>query len=424
MIQKLRSRLVVVASCLLGSILTTEAFATENPDTTSGKALNVTGAVRFRYEDSQWYGSATDARSFTRTSFFSFRIRPVFAYQIDPSVSFVFTPQFAKVLGRDYSYTQTDSSGASAYNESLHAHEAYLRLKISDALQVKAGRMIVSYGDQLILAAGEWPLYGRAFDGAIFSLQSEVVDVDLLGLKIESSNNLVGNDRDLSGFYSKWKIAPELKTFEVYGLYESNQVSGVNDSRSMLGVRAGLALENSFDAGLEYAAQKGTGGFLADTGTHSILVASVGYTFPEFSKLRIGYEFNQADEVWRDWYALLKGPLGRNELIGRRNLTAHALRLSFEPVENYKVRMDYWLYSRTSDQAPIYRPTDGIAAGTVAGSTSKDIGQALDLAVTQKASAAIEYGLGATLFEQGAYLKDQFGDRQLTDFYAVTYIYF
>lgn len=70
------------------------------------------------------------------------------------------------------------------------------------------------------------------------------------------------------------------------------------------------------------------------------------------------------------------------------------------------------------------RPVYTIAVGTVAGSSSEDIGQALDVSITQKVSEKIEYGIGATLFEQGAYLKDQFGDRQLTDLYVVANINF
>ncbi|MDZ4081653.1 MAG: alginate export family protein [Bdellovibrionales bacterium] len=386
--------------------------------------LSLKGSARFRYEDTQWYGSPANPNTFARTAFFSFRVRPTISLKVDEALSLVLTPQFAKILGRDYSYTQFDSSGVVAYNEHFHMHEAYGKLQISPNSTLKAGRMIISHGDQLIVAAGEWPLTGRSFDGLNFAMTGDLVDVDIFSLKIESSANAIGTDRDFSGAYTKWKTLPEVKALEVYALYESNMVAGVNESRNLFGTRANLLLAEVVDVGLEAASHAGTGTLGSDSDRHLMVMASAGYTFSELSKLRVGYEYNQAGEGWRDWYALLKGPLGRNEIVGRRNLTAHALRISFEPVETYKVRLDLWKYDRSSSTAPSYRPVDSIAVGTVAGSSSLEIGQAIDISITQKATEKIEYGIGGTLFEQGAYLKDQFGDRQLTDLYLVANILF
>lgn len=401
------------------------ALAFDNaPSTLTADKVSLKGTARLRYEDTQWYGSATNPLSFTRTAFYSLRIRPTVSFAVDDSLSLVLTPQFAKILGRDYSYAQTDSSGVVAYNEHFHMHEAYGKMKLASNFYFKAGRMIVSYGDQFVVAAGEWPLTGRSFDGFVFTFNSELADIDVFSMKVDSSANLIGADRDFSGFYSKWKTVPEFKALELYAMYESNMVSGANDSRNMFGTRVSAFFADAIDLGIEAASHSGVGTYSVDNDRHTMVVATAGYLFSEFAKLRIGYEFNQADQNWRDWYALLKGPLGRNEVVGRRNLTAHALRISFEPVENYKVRLDLWKYQRYSDSAPAYRPTDSVAVGTVAGSSSLEIGQAIDLAVTQKASDRIEYGIGATVFDQGAYLKDQFGDRQLTDFYAVANISF
>lgn len=386
--------------------------------------IGLKGSARFRYEDTQWYGSGASPNSFTRTAFYSLRIRPTLTFAVDDTLSIVLTPQFAKILGRDYSYALTDSSGSIGYNEHFHMHEAYGKIQFSPNTVFKAGRMIVSYGDQVILAAGEWPLVGRTFDGFSLGVTSDLVDVDIFSLKIDSSVNLIGADRDFSGLYTKWKTVPELKVLEFYAMYESNQVGGVNESRNLFGSRVNLFLAEAIDAGAEVAGHAGSGTFSADNERHMMVIGSAGYLFRDFAKLRIGYEFNQADQNWREWYALLKGPLGRNEVVGRRNLTAHALRISFEPVATYKVRLDLWKYSRYTNDAPAYRPADSVAVGTVGGSSSLDIGQAIDLAVTQKASDKIEYGIGATLFDQGPYLKDQFGDRQLTDFYAVANISF
>lgn len=394
-----------------------ESASSESP-------FKVSGAARLRYEDSQWYGSAGNPASFTRTGFFSLRIRPKIEWASQEGLKAVLTPQFAKIFGRDYSYTQTDSSGVIGYNENLHMHEAYLQWTLSPQWKVSAGRMILSYGDQYILAAGEWPLAGRAFDGAKVGYADDFLEVDLLGLKLDSAKDATGSDRELAGIYSKWNVLEGLKAFDIYGFYESNQQAGANESRHLYGIRLAADFEKTADVAAEWATQRGTAGYLSDSSYQSLLVASAGWTFTDLYKLRIGLEYNQADRHWRDWYPLLKSPLGRNEVVGRRNLQAIAARMSFAPTEKLKVRLDYWLYQRLDKQSPIYRPQDSVAVGTAGGSTSDAVGDAIDLAFSFKSSERVEYGVGATVFQSGEYLKQQFQDRVMTDFYAVANITF
>lgn len=386
--------------------------------------VKLSGSARLRFEDSQWYGASGNPASFVRTNFFSFRVRPKLEWNVEEGLKVVMTPQFAKILGRDYSYTQFDSSGVVGYNENPHMHEAYLQWALSPEWNVSAGRMILSYGDQLIIAAGEWPLTGRSFDGAKIVYSDEFLQFDLLGMKLESTKDVTGSDRDLAGIYSKWNVHENLKAFEIYGLYESNLQGGVNESRHLYGIRLAFDFDKTVDVGAEWATQRGTSGFIADEAYQSIWVASAGWTFSDFYKLRVGFEYNHADRHWREWFPLLKGPLGRNEIVGRRNMQAMAARLSMAPTEKLKVRLDYWLYQRLDAQSPIYRPQDSIAVGTANGSTSDAIGDAIDLAFSYKASEKVEYGIGATVFQSGDYLKQQFQDRVMTDFYAVTNVTF
>ncbi len=353
------------------------------------------------------------------------RVRPKLESDIEPSMKLVLTPQFAKVLGRDYSYTLTHSSGTTGYNENLHMHEAYLQWLWDSRLTIAAGRMILAYGDQLILAAGEWPLAGRSFDGVKVSFADDSAAIDVLGLKIDSAKDVAGSDRNLVGVYTKLNFIEEIKAFELYGLYESNQQNSANEWRSLGGARVAAEMRKIFELAAEFATQQGSSGFVADVKNQSMIVASLGWKLPDFYKLRIGLEYNQADREWRDWYPLLKSPLGRNEVVGRRNLVGSALRVSAEPVSDLKLKLDYWLYKRFSEANPIYRPQDSVAVGTAGGAASSEVGEAIDLSFTYRSSDRVEYGIGGTAFFPGAYLVQQVREnRIMSDFYAVTNIHF
>ncbi|MDX9731686.1 MAG: alginate export family protein [Bdellovibrionales bacterium] len=383
--------------------------------------ISVKGHARFRYEDTQGYGAA--ANSFARSGFWSIRIRPQISMTVDDMATVVFEPQFAKALGRDYSYGLTSSSGASAYNENFHAHQGYIQLNLTEGLSVRGGRMALRYGGQLIISPAEWGISGRSFDGLMLSQKSELVDIDLGHLKIVSTDAKIEEDRDLNFLYTSWKLAEALKTFELYALHESNRTGGLDESRSGYGARMKLQA-SGFDIGGEYSMQHGTAGFIARDETTAIVVAEAGYTFADLAKLRIGFEYDLADELWRDWYPLTKSPLGRNDVVGRRNLTAYAARVSMEPSESLKLTLDYWMFSRTKDTAPAYKTNSSTAVGSVAGSNSKDIGQAIEAALAYRATDKVELGIGAAYFIQGDYLKNYFGDRELTDFYAVANVSF
>lgn len=402
----------------------TPAQAAESPPAVkslSAVEISTSGSARLRYEDTQGYG--TGPASFSRTSFWSIRVRPQIMFKLENTATVVLEPQFAKALGRPYSYTATDSSGASGYNENFHAHQGYVLLNLGEGFSVKGGRFIASYGGQLIIGPAEWGISGRSFDGVSLGFKDDLVTVDAANLKVVSTLNKIDEDRDLNVLYTQWRLADWLKAFEPYALYESNQVGGLNESRFGAGLRA-KANFDAVDFGFEYSHQNGTAAFVArDEGT-AMMVAEVGYTLADFAKLRIGFEFNQADDLWAEWYPLTKGPLGRNDVVGRRNLTAYALRMAAAPSDNWKLTLDYWMFSRTKDSSAPYRPNGTTAVGSVATSTSLDIGQSLEAAFMYKASDRLEYGLGLAYFTQGEYLKKNFGDRELTDFYAVTNVTF
>jgi hypothetical protein len=101
----------------------------------------------------------------------------------------------------------------------------------------------------------------------------------------------VAADRDLTGVYTKWKTVPEVTALEFYAFYESNMVGGADESRNLFGARTSLFLSEAIDLGAAAASHAGSGALGADGERHLMLVATAGYIFTDFSKLRIGYEY-------------------------------------------------------------------------------------------------------------------------------------
>ncbi len=386
-------------------------FAFANPE------FKVVGKARLRYEDTQGYSGT----SFQRAGFWSVRLRPGFTLNTDSDTSIYFEPQFAKILGRDYSYTQVvDSSGSVAYNENLHMHQGYLKLKLSEEFEFKGGRMAMDYGGAAIIGFADWGVFGRAFDGVLLNYSSELVKVDIAQVKLKSTPNTIDADKELNILYSTWMLAEALKAFEVYGLYETNRALGANDHRHSIGSRVKAKIDH-FDIGAEYAFEKGSSAYFTGDQTGNMAFAELGYSF-DVAKLRVGAEWNSANESWREWYPTTKSHLGRNDVVGRRNLTAIALRTKAEVTDKIGMTLDYWNYTRTSTSATPYTIRDTTTVGTTVASSSADIGSSLEFAVKYQMSEKVEYGIGAALFFQGAYLKENFGDRAMTDFYATANI--
>jgi hypothetical protein len=298
-----------------------------------------------------------------------------------------------------------------------------LNLKFSDQLKLRGGRMALDFGSGAVIGYADWGTFGRAFDGVMLSFKDDLVSVDLAQLKIDSTASTIDADKDLAMIYTAWNLADVLKAFELYGLYESNHALGANDYRHSVGALAKVEVDN-IDATFEYTQEKGSAVYLSGDSSGSMVIGEFGYTFPEFLKLRVGLEFDQANENWREWYPTTKAQLGRNDIVGRRNLTAYALRTRASLNSKLALNFDCWVYSRTSNAATAYRTTDTTTVGTTVGSSSSDIGNSLELSAKYRITEKVEYGVGAALFSQGAYLKDQFGDRTMTDFYATASLVF
>jgi len=411
----------------LAGIWLPQAHASESPAVaavTSGasREIQMSGRARLRLEDLQSYSGT----SFRRSQQWLIRVRPTLQMKVDEVASLVIEPQFAKVMGRDYSYTQTDSSGASAYNENLHMHQAFLRLNLMDDLAFKGGRFVLDYADGFVLSKADWGVFGRSFDGLQLQWKTQFSNVDLTQAKLDSTADFTARDKDLTVLYATLDVHENFKSFDLYALYEHNGLAGVNESRSAYGVRVKTQWDQ-IDFGFENANSRGTSGYGYSDRSTSFLNVTTGYQFSEI-KMRLGLEYNHADKEWRDWYPLTKSPLGRNELIGRRNVQALALRSQYSASDALKLAFDIWNYQRVDDQVTAFTPSLG-ALGSVTSTdatanTALQIGQSVEFAATYMASAKVEYVAALSYFMQGAYLKNSVGDRNVTEGYLMATVAF
>lgn len=130
------------------------------------------------------------------------------------NISIFFQAQDSRVYG-------TEPSTLSA-TDNLDLHQGYLMVTdIFDLpVDVKAGRMELSYGNQRFLSKNNWSNVGRSFDGILVSVHTSKVDFDIFATQINDQGQPEDSlDRYLYGIYSGIEISENHK-IEPFILWE------------------------------------------------------------------------------------------------------------------------------------------------------------------------------------------------------------
>lgn len=98
--------------------------------------------------------------------------------------------------------------------DNIDLHQAYFNINklFSLPLNLKLGRMELSYGPQRLIGAVGWHNVGRSFDGGILQLTTERLDIDLFSAQT-NENFEPGDTNDFSiiGAYGNMKISDKYK---------------------------------------------------------------------------------------------------------------------------------------------------------------------------------------------------------------------
>lgn len=354
--------------------------------------------------------------------FSSLRIRPQIKFIRDETLDVFFTPQFIRVMGESVlspSTTTTNSkiaTSGSTTDPAFNVHEAYAHYHPNDWFSFKAGRIVLSYGDELVIGALDWNNTARAFDAFYTRFKTGKGWTDLFASKITENNSAtatapIQGDINFYGLYNNLNFGDYLKNLDLYLLYQSD---ATGSRTSHLGV-SGVRVASKFDS-LDYRAEftKEFGNAFTDT-KNSQLDSEVGYTFEHSIKPRLGFEYFNAGKAYQQLYPTVHKWLGYADLLGRRNIAGYVMHVEAQVSDALKAKFDYHSFSRVDSSAPIYK-LGGTAWASA--SNSNNVGTEFDLTAIYQASKDLKFTGGASLFNSGSYFEDQFGNVNPTFYYA------
>lgn len=124
-----------------------------------------------------------------------------------------------------------------ANTANLDLHQGYFQVRgfLADNIDLKAGRMELSYGNERLIGSVGWHNVGRSFDGGVIGLNFDQVTVDIMALNIREVHNYApvatpgavqavdDTGHNLLGIYSKTKLQDNMDG-DFYLLYEQDRV--------------------------------------------------------------------------------------------------------------------------------------------------------------------------------------------------------
>jgi len=169
------------------------------------EGLKFSAQIRPRFEmDSKDFKSSTLPNTFT-----VFRTRLGLAFSPLKNISGFVQIQDSRTFGEEATTTTN--------TKNLDLHQAYFKIEnIFDLpIDVKLGRMEVSYGSERFIGVVNWNNVGRAFGGGVFTLKTDAVNIDFFALKeFERANfgdsldqSVYGLSFDIGGV-KNYKIQP------------------------------------------------------------------------------------------------------------------------------------------------------------------------------------------------------------------------
>jgi len=120
--------------------------------------------------------------------------------------------------------------------DNIDLHQAYFTVSklFNLPLNLKLGRMELSYGPQRLVGAVGWHNVGRSFDGGVVQLKTKKVDVDFFSAQTNESGNVGDtNDVTVAGAYGNLKMA---KNHQIQPFIIGELETGTDFGRYTLGV--------------------------------------------------------------------------------------------------------------------------------------------------------------------------------------------
>jgi len=311
-------------------------------------------------------------------------------------------------------------------NDEFDLYLGYFDLRMRDLpVGLRVGRQELDYGKGRLLARSWGSPYGKAFDAAMLSYESERWAVHAFaGNKVDryyDSLNLADHNEDLHGVYGMWR-ANKAHKLDAYFLSKTNHrdlVTG-EDGRDgdvaiyTVGVRAHGKLGDRLKYDVEVPFQFGD--YAYDDVNAWALAARAEYAFDGPSKPFVVLEYDQASgdgdgtdgdrEHFDDLYGTNWSRLGVSNLLNWENVRHVGLGAGARPAKGLKLALAYhffWLdeagdWWRDYIGIPIRRDFTGTA--------DNEVGQEIDLKVSWRPKSDLALLVGWGHFFPGQFVED------------------
>ncbi len=298
-----------------------------------------------------------------------------------------------------------------------------------DKMTLRLGRQGLLFGKQRLVSSFPWANTQRSWDGGRVIFNINDWRIDGFYTRYTPVAKYKFNDwrlgPDFWGIYATGKIGEDNSIgvdlyylgLETDGAVTFNGSTGIEERHTVGGRLFGNFGDSGFSYDLEGAYQFG------DVGASSInaymFASQLKYTFKDTDwkpSIYVGYDISSGDdtagdndvETFNQLFPLGHAFNGFMDLIGRQNIQDLSAGFSFKPHRKFLVKLDYHVFTRTSDADSVYNAGGGILRATTAGA-SDDVGQEIDLTLKYLVDRHLTLQGGYSHFFTGDYFTDTSG---------------
>ncbi|MEK6578344.1 MAG: alginate export family protein [Bdellovibrionota bacterium] len=393
----------------LALLLTAFAF-----DAFAGDSFQTKGFARFRW------GHSGNVGTNTVLDHTDLVVAPEFWFKPSAEVAVMLQPQYDQMMGNEKDlHAVAMGSSAGGVDTGLGAHQAFVSYSPNDRYKLTMGRQVVSLGDELLFGEGGWADNGKALSGLRFDASHSMGSAHIFAMTIQENEPFpVASpyDRSLMGLYTTWKLAEEVKAFDVYYFMSKDPAgkaagAGGTDISSMSVYGARIKAEKrGLDLRFEYTGEKNpnyvsAGGVLDTSGTQ--MNAELGYTMDGPMKIRVSGEYYDASKDFNQLLANTHKWLGENDLLGRRNISGMAGHVSVSPNADWTFSAAYYMFNRKDAAAAAFMTDGTTAIGLGSANAEKAIATEIDLGASYNVTKNMTFKVAYNITSYGNYIKNQ-----------------
>jgi hypothetical protein len=307
---------------------------------------------------------------------------------------------------------------------------------------LRFGRQEMAYGRERVIGRSDWSNATRRFDGVKLMYSTPKLDVDVFYMKpivfanapyraplspriYEGLNRKPDKYRHEQNFYGLYSTYKGIKdhALELYflGLQDDDgdhTIANVNGQVGNLKVLTWggrfSGASGGFDYDIESAAQSGQ---FAGDDIHAWMAATDdGYTWtsaPWQPRLGVGFDYARGDRTPRDnsvqnYFQLFPtghSVLGYIDLVGRQNIIAPNVNLTFKPLKNLTTRLFYYHFWLDSNLDALYNASGTPGRRNISGSSGNDVGDEFDITLKYDVDAHSSFLFGYSHFWPKSFIE-------------------